>query len=79
MSFSAAPPKDMVFRVQNGGAAEVSEWGIIKIFYPMPNSIRVEVDGETIEPLMKTDEGETLSGWNNTCGENIYHYNEQVI
>ncbi len=46
MSFSAMPPEDMTFKIQKRlPEGNSSDWVIVKMMYPKPNSIRVEVNG----------------------------------
>jgi hypothetical protein len=53
---AAMPPIDMRYRIQrrlpNGNS---SDWVIIKMYYPMPNSISVSVKGNTIKPISLLD------------------------
>jgi hypothetical protein len=52
MTFVSMPPEDMTFKLQkrlpNGNP---SDWIIVKLYYPKPNSIRVEVGGKVIKPI----------------------------
>lgn len=42
MSFLAMPPEDMTFKLQKRQPeGNTSDWVIVKLYYPKPNSIRV--------------------------------------
>jgi hypothetical protein len=52
MTFASNPPDDMRFMLQKrvpGG--NNSEWIVIKMFYPFPNSIEVSVNGQVQRPI----------------------------
>jgi hypothetical protein len=52
VTMAAMPPIDMRFTLQNripGGNA--SDWVMMKMYYPLPNSISVTVNGKIISPI----------------------------
>jgi hypothetical protein len=56
MTFASMPPEDMTFRFQKRlPEGNSSDWIIVKLVYPRPNSIRVEVGGKTIRPISLLD------------------------
>jgi hypothetical protein len=53
---AAMPPIDMRYRIQRrlpGGNS--SDWVVIKMYYPMPNSISVSVKGQIVKPISLLD------------------------
>ena len=56
MTFTSMPPEDMTFRFQKRlPEGNSSDWIIVKLMYPMPNSIRVEVNGVVVKPISLLD------------------------
>ena len=56
MTFSAMPPEDMTFKIQKRlPQGNPSDWVIVKLYYPKPNSIKVEVNGVVIKPISLLD------------------------
>lgn len=56
MTFESMPPIDMRFQFQRrtvGG--DNSEYIIVKLHYPKPNSIRVRSRGKTVRPISLLD------------------------
>ncbi len=52
MTFKSMPPEDTTFKFQRRlPEGNASDWVIVKLYYPKPNSIRVEVGGKTIKPI----------------------------
>jgi hypothetical protein len=52
MSFLSMPPEDMTFKLQKRlPLGNASDWIIVKLYYPKPNSIRVEVGGTVVKPI----------------------------
>lgn len=52
MSFTSNPPSDMVFQFQRRTlTGNNSDWIIVKLYYPQPNSIRVMVGSQVIRPI----------------------------
>jgi hypothetical protein len=56
MTFASNPPDDMRFQIQKRiPAGNTSDWLIIKIFYPFPNSIEVSVNNQVVRPISLLD------------------------
>jgi hypothetical protein len=56
MSFATMPPLDMTLQLQKRTPqGNNSNWVIIKLYYPLPNSIRIFVDGVRQSPIITTD------------------------
>ena len=52
MTFASMPPQDMTLKFQKRTpVGNTSDWMIVKLYYPKPNSIRVQVNGVTIRPI----------------------------
>jgi len=59
MTFSAEPPIDMRLQFQRRTLlGDNSEFIIIKLHYPRPNSIRIQNGGQTIKPMVLRDNDE---------------------
>ena len=58
-----------------------SDWIIVRIHYPRPNSIRVSVDGQSIRPIPILDESAEadLATQVGVCGANKYFYDNYTI
>jgi hypothetical protein len=53
---AAMPPIDMRYRIQRRvPQGKDSDWLVIKMYYPMPNSIAVSVNGRAIKPISLLD------------------------
>lgn len=53
---AAMPPIDMRYRIQRRlPSGNSSDWVVIKMYYPMPNSISVSVKGNIIKPISLLD------------------------
>lgn len=83
MSFVTMPPLDMTLQLQKRTpAGNNSNWVIIKLYYPLPNSIRIFVDGVRQSPIITTDiTSINLRRELNTsiCGDNIYFFSNRTI
>lgn len=55
-----------------------SDWVIVKLMYPKPNSIRVEVNGQGIRPIQLKD-NETKLLDTTQCGSNKFFYKNNTI
>jgi len=56
MTFAANPPDDMLFSLQRRTPqGNASDWVIIKLHYPFPNSIEVQVGGKVVRPISLLD------------------------
>ena len=50
------PPLDMKMQISRRlPEGNNSDWVIVKLHYPFPNSIRIEVNGKTIAPIKLLD------------------------
>ena len=56
-----------------------SEFILIKLHYPRPNSIRVEVNGVVIKPITLLDQFSEEYMSNTTCGSNKFFYDNYTI
>ena len=75
MTFVSEPPIDMVLQFQRASVdGDNSEFIIIKLHYPRPNSIRIQVQDQTIKPISLLDNDGEDSIDNTTCGSNKYFY-----
>lgn len=77
---AAMPPIDMRFRQQRRiSAGNNSDWTIYKIYYPMPNSIQITVNGQIIAPISLLDNNTQSSINTAICGSNIFFYKNYTI
>ena len=80
MTFVSEPPHDMRLQFQRRTAAgDNTEFIIIKLHYPRPNSIRVQNKGVTIKPMILKANGAEGPLDNTTCGANKYFYDNYTI
>jgi hypothetical protein len=84
MSFAAIPPHNLQLQLQTRTlAGNNSNFIIVKLYYPLPNSIRVTVNNVVIKPLLLTDYNNAsslLSTLDRTkCGSNIFFYTNNTI
>jgi len=52
---------------------------VIKIYYPLPNMIRVQNGAVTMPPILQTDSGLSRVLNHSKCGDNIYFYTNYTI
>jgi hypothetical protein len=80
MSFAAFPPLDMKFQIQRRlYEGNNSDWVGVKIYYPFPNSIRVQANGVTIPPIsLLANNGEGPLNVSR-CGSNKFFYQNYTI
>jgi hypothetical protein len=56
MTFSAMPPIDMRLQFQKRTPqGNNSDWVIVRLYYPLPNSIRVQNSTGTVAPISLLD------------------------
>ena len=80
MTFTSEPPIDMVFQFQRRTIdGDNSQFIMIKLHYPRPNSIRVRVGGKTIKPISQLDNNGQNNISNSTCGSNKFFYENYTI
>jgi hypothetical protein len=56
-----------------------SNYVVIKIYYPLPNMIRVQVNGAPMKPILQTDSGLSRTLNTSLCGDNVYFYTNYTI
>ena len=83
LTFATMPPLDMLMQLQRRtNKGNNSNWVIIKIHYPLPNSIRIFVNGIRQSPIITTDlTSSQLRRSLNTsiCGDNIYYLKNRTV
>ena len=85
MSFTAQPPAELQVQIQKRQPlGERNHYIIARIYYPLPNSIRVKFNNKIVDPILLTDYNNTAAGTQkdlNTsqCGSNIYYYTNRTI
>ena len=83
VDFDSQPPNRMRFQFQRKDKTKFNaeNWVILEVYYPQPNSIRVQVNGKVIHPITVLDNGSEESLYNNThiCGANTYFFKNQTI
>lgn len=78
MTFASNPPDDMHVQLQKRiPAGNNSDWVVIKLYYPFPNSIEVSVGGVVSRPVSLLDTNVALN--TNQCGSNIFYYKNYTI
>ncbi len=74
------PPEDMTFKMQKRlPQGNASDWVIVKLMYPKPNSIRVEVNGQPIKPISLLDNNGEVPLNTSLCGSNKFFYQNYTI
>lgn len=59
MTFESKPPEDMILQFQRRTPeGNDSDWIIVKLYYPKPNSIRVMDKTSIIKPIPLLDNSE---------------------
>jgi hypothetical protein len=80
MTFTSMPPEDMTFKIQKRlPQGNSSDWVIVKLMWPKPNSIRVEVGGQTVKPISLLDNGGEEPLNTSLCGSNKFFYKNYTI
>lgn len=78
LTFASMPPLDMMMQIQkrlpNGNA---SDWVIMKLTYPLPNSIQVKNNGVIVPPITITGQEGDLD--TTLCGSNKFFYKNYTI
>lgn len=79
MTFASMPPEKMQLQIQKRTPrGNNSNYLVIKLHYPKPNSIRLQLNGVEMEPKLVTDAG--MSALNTSkCGDHSYYYNNYTI
>lgn len=80
MTFTSMPPEDMTFRFQKRlPEGNSSDWIIVKLMWPKPNSIRVEVNGLPVKPISLLDNNGESPLNTSVCGSNKFFYKNYTI
>jgi hypothetical protein len=79
MTFASMPPEQLQLQIQKRSpAGNNSNYLVIKLHYPKPNSIRLQLQGVEVAPRLVTDAGMTALN-TSICGDNAYYYNNYTI
>lgn len=80
MTFASNPPDDMRLQLQKRiPAGNASDWIIVKLYYPFPNSIEVSVGGTVVKPIsLLVNNGENPLD-TTICGSNKFFYKNYTV
>lgn len=80
MTFESKPPTDMRLQIQRRSTAgDNTEYVVIKLYYPLPNSIQVQNRLGVVKPITLLDNnGETPLNVSQ-CGSNKYFYQNNTV
>jgi hypothetical protein len=79
MTFASMAPEKLQLQLQKKSLqGNNSNYIIVKLYYPKPNSIRLELNGTEVDPMLVTD---TAASTLNTskCGANAYYSTNYTI
>lgn len=87
MTYSSQPPSDSRFQIQKRllPSGNSADWAIIRIYYPLPNSIEVRVKNSTGQDILvkpypiKKGVAEDLKTKTSICGANNFYYESGTI
>jgi len=82
MTFASKPPEKLQIQLQKRSPnGNNSNYVIVKLKYPLPNSIRITKNGTIIKPVLVTDPGSGAQQALNVsnCGDNYYFYTNYSI
>lgn len=87
LTYSGTPPSDSRFQIQKRSlpTGNPDDWVIIRIYYPLPNSIEVLVKNihgkdQMIRPFpIREGVAEDLTNHVDTCGANNFHFENGTI
>ena len=80
MTFESEPPIDMRFQIQQRTTTgNNSDWLIVKLYYPRPNSIRVQNRFGVVKPITLLDNNGQNPLNTSQCGSNKYFYQNYTI
>ena len=80
MTFESEPPIDMRFQIQQKTTTgNNSDWIIVKLYYPRPNSIRVQNRFGIVKPITLLDNNGENPLNTSICGSNKYFYQNYTI
>lgn len=77
MTYTAKPPEKLQVQLQKRSpAGNNSNYIIVKLHYPLPNSIRITKNGTVVKPVLLTSPGSGAQKSLNVsnCGDNFYFY-----
>ena len=80
ISFASNPPDDLRLMLQKrtqGG--NNSDWIVARVYYPFPNMIEVQVNGNVVKPISLLDGGAELPVNTSVCGSNKFYYSNRTI
>lgn len=80
MTFESEPPIDMRFQIQQKTTTgNNSDWIIVKLYYPRPNSIRVQNRFGIVKPITLLDNNGENPLNTSICGSNKYFYQNYTV
>jgi len=80
LTFLAMPPVDMQFQIQRGTPlGDPTNFVVICMYYPLPNSIQIQVNKVVIPNIPLTDGGLLRALDTTKCGDNIYYFTNYTI
>ena len=87
LTYSSSPPSDSRFQIQKRllPSGNPTDWVIVRIYYPLPNSLEVLVTDSTrnnavVKPFpLKQNVWEDLQSHTNECGANNFYYTNGTI
>jgi hypothetical protein len=80
MTFASMPPEKLQIQIQKRTpTGNNSNFIRVKLHYPKPNTIRLLLNGQIVDPILLTDVSNTASGVlkdlnNSECGSHYYFY-----
>jgi hypothetical protein len=82
MTFASMPPEKLQLQLQRRtdvATDDTNNYVVVKLHHPKPNSIRVLLNNQIVDPILLTDVNNTASGVmtplnTSQCGSNIYFY-----
>lgn len=80
MTFASMPPEKLQVQIQKRTpTGNNSNFIRVKLHYPKPNTIRLLLNGQIVDPILLTDVNNTASGVlkdlnNSECGSHYYFY-----
>ena len=82
-NFGSLPPRKTFFQLQKKKKDDDAplDWVIVKFFYPLPNSLRVKVNGEIVDPITILDDHaeDPLLGLVDQCGSNKFYFKDRTL
>ena len=80
MTFESQPPSDMRLQFQSRSVAgNNADWIIVKLYYPLPNSIRVSNRAGVVNPISLLDNSTEQNLNVALCGSNKFFYQNYTI